>query len=79
MATKLKYSLQDIAGVYPQKAGRKKHPLKEKYWGQQVRGMAIGHVDTKTGKVIYNELIDHPAIKKMLGENYGKAKSERDN
>jgi len=64
MTTKLKYSLKDIKGVYPQKAGRKKHPLREKYWGMQVRTMAIGHIDPKTGEKVYNELVNHPFIKK---------------
>lgn len=66
MATKLKYCLKDIVGIYPQRAGRHKHPLKEKYFGQQVSTMAVGHVDPKTNQIVYNEMVEHPAIKRIM-------------
>jgi len=61
-----KLKLEDFAGNYPQKPGRKKHPLKVKYKGMQVAKLPIGHVNPKNGKVEYNELVGHPTIKRIM-------------
>jgi len=78
MGTIFKYTLKDISGVYPQKAGRKPNRMKEKYKGMQVSTMAIGHIDPKTKRIIYNEMVEHPVIKRILKEvgNYDASKTQ---
>ena len=44
----------------------KKHPLKIKYFGMQVSKMAVGHINPQTGEIEYNELVDHPTIKRIM-------------
>jgi len=69
MVFKLSVKLEDFAGNFPQKRGRKPHPLKVKYKGQMVTKFPIGYIDPITKKVVYNELIDHPAVKRIMKRN----------
>lgn len=68
---KIKYGLQDIVGVRNSKPGRQKHYLKREYKGMNLSAVAIGHIED--GEIVYNELIEHPRIKRRLVKN-GKVK-----
>ena len=49
----------------------KLNKLKKKYHGMRLAEAAIGHINIRTGKVVFNELVNHPRIKKIMRQSGG--------